>query len=133
MARVLLFNFTAEVRRKKVKALLFRLGIPSREVPPEEQGMTLGALLNEQGLDPGISGKEETEGRFTGEMLVMHNLTPGQFHGLLDGLKRQGVLVPLKAVTTAANLRWTAVQLHAELMAEREALQAGAAAVHPEG
>ena len=48
MARVLLYNFSDDVRRKKVKALLFRLAVPSREIPPEEQDHPLGYLL---GLD----------------------------------------------------------------------------------
>jgi len=44
MAKVLLFNFQEEQRRKKVKAVLFRLGIPSREVAPEEQNRRIGEL-----------------------------------------------------------------------------------------
>ena len=49
MARVLLYNFRNEARRKKVKALLFRLALPSREVEPEEQGYPLGTLLGVPG------------------------------------------------------------------------------------
>ena len=49
MARVLLYNFRNEARRKKVKALLFRLALPSREVEPEEQGYPLGTLLGASG------------------------------------------------------------------------------------
>ena len=54
MARVLLYNFRNEARRKKVKALLFRLALPSREVEPEEQGYPLGTLLGASG-EPGES------------------------------------------------------------------------------
>ncbi len=129
MGRVLLFNFTAEARRKKVRALLFRLGLPGREIPPEDQGQTLAALLEEQAHRP---EKGKTEKGFSGEMLVMHGLSPKQFHGLVDGLRAQGLLTPLKAVTTETNLNWTALRLHEELTAEREALEAGKKAVHGE-
>ena len=124
MARVLLYNLTEESRRKKVKAALFRCGIPSREVLPEEQGMRIGELL---GLQDGAWEKaelSETE-PFREEMIVMHELTTGQFHGFLDGLRAQGIRIPLKAMTTETNIGWTAGQLRNELTAEAEAIASG--------
>ena len=129
MARVLLYNFRNEARRKKVKALLFRLALPSREVEPEEQGYPLGILLGEPGEMPGEAAEEP----FTEEMLVMHGLAPRQFHGLVDGLRQQGVLVPLKAVVTPHNIQWTSARLHQELSAEHAAMSGkNAAPVHAE-
>lgn len=129
MARVLLYNFRNEARRKKVKALLFRLALPSREVEPEEQGYPLGTLLGEPGEMPG----EATDEPFTEEMLVMHGLAPRQFHGLVDGLRQQGVIVPLKAVVTPHNIQWTSARLHRELSAEHAAMSGkNAAPVHAE-
>jgi hypothetical protein len=129
MARVLLYNFRNEARRKKVKALLFRLALPSREVEPEEQGYPLGILLGEPGEMPGEAAEEP----FTEEMLVMPGLAPRQFHGLADGLRQQGVLVPLKAVVTPHNIQWTSARLHRELSAEHAAMSGkNAAPVHAE-
>ena len=129
MARVLLYNFRNEARRKKVKALLFRLALPSREVEPEEQGQPLGTLLGEPGEMPGEAADEP----FTEEMLVMHGLAPRQFHGLVDGLRQQGVIVPLKAVVTPHNIQWTSARLHRELSAEHAAMSGrNAAPVHTE-
>ena len=129
MARVLLYNFRNEARRKKVKALLFRLALPSREVEPEEQGYPLGILLGEPGEMPGEAADEP----FTEEMLVMHGLAPRQFHGLVDGLRQQGVLVPLKAVVTPHNIQWTSARLHRELRLEHAAMSGkNAAPVHAE-
>lgn len=129
MARVLLYNFRNEARRKKVKALLFRLALPSREVEPEEQGYPLGILLGEPGEMPGEAAEEP----FTEEMLVMHGLAPRQFHGLVDGLRQQGVLVPLKAVVTPHNIQWTSARLHRALSAEHAAMSGkNAAPVHAE-
>ena len=138
MARVLLYNFRNEARRKKVKALLFRLALPSREVEPEEQGYPLGTLLGAsdaahgepaapettpgEPADPGAAPGEEEAEPFHEEMLVMHGLAPRQFHGLVDGLRQQGVLVPLKAVVTPHNIQWTSARLHRELSAEHAAM-----------
>ena len=47
----------------------------------------------------------------------MHGLAPRQFHGLVDGLRQQGVIVPLKAVVTPHNIQWTSARLHRELSA----------------
>ena len=88
MARVLLYNFSDDVRRKKVKALLFRLAVPSREIPPEEQDHPLGYLL---GLDGYAAAEKSGEPPFSGEMLVMHGLSSRQFQALLDGMRQAGV------------------------------------------
>ena len=100
MARVLLYNFADEERRRAVKALLFRFSVPCREVPAESP--------------------------FADEMLVMHGLSKRQFNGLLDGLRQAGVQVLLKAVVTPHNVGWSANQLYAEILAEHEAMRAAA-------
>lgn len=127
MGRVLLFNLTEESRRKKVKAALFRCGLSGQEVRPEEQGRTLGALL---GSESGSTAEETPEATpeklFPEEMIVMHGLSPRQFHGFLESLKAQGIRIPLKAVTTEHNLRWTAETLRRELLAEHAAMAKGA-------
>lgn len=63
MAKVLLFNFREEQRRKKVKAVLFRLGIPSREVAPEEQDRRIGELagMPEEMLEAASRSEVRTE------------------------------------------------------------------------
>ena len=123
MAKVLLYNFREGPRRKKVKALLFRFGIPSRDVAPEEQGLPIAALL---GLAEAETAAEtapaEAAAPFMDEMILMHGLDGRQFHGFLDGMKAAGVRVDLKAVTTGQNLAWTSLRLHEELAEERRAL-----------
>lgn len=119
MARVLLYNFADEKRRRAVKSLLFRFSIPCREVPAEEQHRPLGALLDLEAFE---AGAEEEESAFGDEMLVMHDLSRRQFNGLLDGMKQAGVQVPLKAVVTPCNMGWSGARLHRELRAEHEAM-----------
>jgi len=139
MARVLLYNFREDARRKKIKALLFRTGVPIREVQPSEQGCPLGVLtgaVTEQ-TEPSeeISPAEEkltvtAKEPFSEEMIVMHGLSRFQFNTLLDGMKREGVRVPLKAVTTESNLGWSSARLYRELKEEHRALSEGTAPVH---
>lgn len=119
MARVLLYNFADEKRRRAVKALLFRFSIPCREVPAEEQHRPLGTLLELEGYE---ADAEEADSAFGDEMLVMHDLSRRQFNGLLDGMKQAGVQVPLKAVVTPHNVGWSGARLLRELCAEHEAM-----------
>ena len=127
MAKVLLYNFNHEGRRKKVKSVLFQYGVPSREVPPEEQHRTLGALLGLETSEPEDAAESVS---FDEEMIVMHDLTPRQFHGFLDGIRRLGIAVPLKAVVTGHNIGWTSRRLRDELRAEHEAMNRGAKGIH---
>ena len=109
MAQVLLFNITGE-KRKKIRFLLLKLGIPLRQVPAEDAAP------------------------FREEMLVMDALEQRQFHALLDGLRQARVPVALKAVLTEHNVHWTAARLRRELAAENEALRRAAGkSVHSGG
>ena len=119
MARVLLYNFADEKRRRAVKSLLFRFSIPCREVPAEDQYRPLGAVLELEEFEAEAEGEENS---FGDEMLVMHDLSRRQFNGLLDGMKQAGVQVPLKAVVTSHNLGWSGARLHRELRTEHEAM-----------
>ena len=138
MARVLLYNFTDETRRRTVKAVLFRMLIPGREVSAAEQALPLGTVLGEAGFPAADAGPESgkdagspainadsgsmAEAPFTDEMLVMHGLTKNQLNGLLDTLKREGIFLPLKAVVTPHNIGWSGTRLHREIQAEHAAM-----------
>lgn len=119
MAKVLLYNFSEDNRRKKVKAALFQCAIPSREVETEEQLHPLGYLL---GMESFLPFAEKAETPFTEEMIVMHDLSSGQFHRFLDSLRAEGIRVPLKAVVTEHNVQWSSLKLYAELQAEHQAI-----------
>ena len=118
MAKVLLFNLRGE-KREKILFLLIRLGLACREVAPAEQGKTVGALTGRESAS--ISGGAP-KAAFTDEMLVLDGLDAGQFHGLLDGLRRNNTPVALKAVVTEQNLSWTAADLHDALLEEHRRL-----------
>ncbi len=120
MAKVLLFNIHGE-KRLKILFLLIRLGLACREVSPAEQGKTIGELTETE--TNGVSAQHAVpKAPFPDEMLVMDGLDAGQFHGLLDGLRRERIPVALKAVVTEQNLSWTAAELHDALLEEHRRL-----------
>ena len=122
MAQVLLFNIGGE-KRKKLRFLLLRLGLEARDVPPEEFSLPIGTLC---GRPVAADAEDGGEAPFTGEMLVMDALSPTQFRGLLDGLRRSRAAVALKAVVTEHNQLWPAARLYRELTAEHEAMKQAA-------
>ena len=127
MATVLLYNLSDRDKCMKIKLLLYRLGIAGREVAPEEFGLPLGALLALPGFEAAEALPCEA---FNGEMLVMHALSQVQFSGLLNGLRREGLGVALKAVVTETNAAWDSRRLHRELSAEHAALSRARQSVH---
>ena len=123
MAQVLLFNIAPD-KRRKLRFLLLKLGLGCREIPPEEQGKTIGLLA---GYPDGGRDADADAAPFSGEMLVMDGLDSAQFHGLLDALRRERAAVALKAVVTEQNRLWSAARLFRELSAEHEAMKKAAA------
>ena len=118
MSKVLVFNNQGE-RRYQIRVLMIWLGIVCREVSAAEQRNTIGALAGRNGA-PAASAAQNA--LFEDEMLVMDGLSSDQFHGLLDGLRRNNIPVALKAVVKEQNLTWTAAELYGALLEERKRL-----------
>ncbi len=118
MSTILLFNVNDAIKKEAIRLTSLRYGIELLEILPSEQGKTLEDLLLGNENRP-----SETFTAFTDEMLVMHSLSAGQFHGLLDTLRSTGQTVRLKAVVTEHNSSWSAVRLHRELLAEAAAME----------
>ena len=116
MSKVLLFNIRGE-KRQKLLLLLIRLGLACREVSPAEQGKTIAALTERKDAPAAVPKLS-----FMDEVLVMDGLSSDQFHGLLDGLRRERIPVALKAVVTEQNLSWTDADLHDALLEEHKRL-----------
>ena len=119
MSMVLIYNLTPE-KDAKLKMLCRKLYIPSRMVEKDEYGRKLGYLL---GLseDDSVAGGEA----FDDAMLYLADLRGGMLNLFLDQLRRNRIIVPLKAVQTETNMGFTSFELYRELCAEREAIQKG--------
>ena len=119
MPQVLLYNITDREKLLKIKLTLFRLGLPCREVAPEEYAHPLGYLLGLAGYAPAPECPEES---FTAEMLLMDGLRGAILDRFLDELRTARASVALKAVATEHNVAWSSLQLHRELEQEHLAM-----------
>ncbi len=131
---VLLYNFTDKRRRNQVNTFCAMHGIRVRTVEKEQYGrpvITLAdkeaeALFAEIGEEDACDvRKEKPEGEpadFSEEMLVMCQIG-GRMNGLLSYLRREKVIVPLKAVLTPVNQFWSSVELYRELRKEHEQMK----------
>ena len=106
-----------------IKVLCAKLRLQWREIDPADYHKPLGALL---GL-PAQTEDEVSDASpalpFREPMLVMANLLRPQFDALLQGMRQQGIRIPLKAILTPTNITWTSTQLHQELQREHEAVR----------
>ena len=120
MSVILIYNLEPK-KDAKLKMLCRKMNIDTRSVEKNEYGYTLGYLL---GLSQDAGSGEN--GDFDDEMLYIAGLQGGMLHLFLDQLRRNKLIVPLKAVQTETNTGFTSFELHRELCAEREAFARGA-------
>ena len=114
------FNLN-ESRLTKLRFICFKLGLLVKPVPPERFDHHIASLI---GLcEPETEASANT---FDDEMLLFHNLSDYQLNTFLATCKQQRFApVALKAIVTPDNTAWTAVELHAELWQERQAVMQG--------
>ena len=123
--QILLYNITNEDQKKKIKALLLRLKIRARIVEKERYIEPIGRLAGmdiDQDKDSSDRNTCETqEGDmtdFSDEMLIFCFLSDGLLNQMLQGLRKAGVYIPLKAVLTPSNCMWNSYMIHREIAKE---------------
>lgn len=131
---VLLYNFTDKRRRNKVNTFCAMHGIRARTVEKEQYGKPVLALVDKEAeilfaeAENGFSasdgekleeGLKEAQTDFTDEMLVMCQVG-SKMNALLSYLRKEKVIVPLKAVLTPTNQFWDSVELYREIRKEHE-------------
>lgn len=131
---VLLYNFTDKRRRNKVNTFCAMHGIRVRTVEREQYGKPVLALVDKEAeilfaeAENGFSASDEEkpeeelkkeQADFTDEMLVMCQVG-GKMNALLSYLRKEKVIVPLKAVLTPTNQFWDSVELYREIRKEHE-------------
>lgn len=140
---VLYFTPEKKEYEMKLKGVLVRMGIRIRIVTPDQVDETIGGLLGFSGWNAGentAEGKTEEKKSEAGnesggadndhgsqmhkiadEVLVMHNFTSRRMDELLMSLRKAGVpRIPLKAVVTETNCRWSFYHLYEEIREEHE-------------
>ena len=119
MSVVLIYNLS-DAKNAKLKMLCRKLNIEVRTVEKAEYGHKLGYLL---GISEDSSSQNGED--FDGEMLYISGLVGGMLNLFIDQLRRNKIIIPLKAVQTPTNSGFTSYELYRELSAEREAIAKG--------
>lgn len=117
MAAVLMLNLAPE-KRNLLLVLSIRLNFVCRDVLPGEQQCRISDLLSGTAPQTHSAGKP-----FRDEMLVMDGFDHDNLNFLLNEMIRTGNVIPLKAVTTPTNIRWTAAMLHHQLESENREMR----------
>lgn len=122
---ILLYNFNDPKRKAAVAGFCARNGIRAKAVKKQDYGKPLAEIL---GLAPALSSaseeirpEAEAPSDFEEEMLVMCELGT-KTNPLLTYLRRERVIVPLKAMLTPVNQRWSSLELYGEISEERRKL-----------
>ena len=115
---VLVYNLDKK-KEGALRILCLKLNIRVLSIAPDRYAEPVGVLA---GL-AAETGTAFTGEPFRDEMLVMVNFGEKLFNALLQGLRTSRIFIPLKAVLTPTNVQWSSVQLHDELVQEREAMQ----------
>ena len=116
---ILTYNLDS-LTRSGVQALCRYLGFHFKSVARSEFALPIGLLA---GIPMKAPASPVPEAAFSDPMLVMCHLLGDQLDAFLQGLRAQGIRIPLKAVLTPSNVGWSAPQLHAELLSEHEAMR----------
>lgn len=98
-------------------------GLTLTPVTPADTGRTIGSLCG----GPGPASAPALTGDWPAA-LIMNGLDRSRLDSFLTRLRAGGVSIPLKAMVTPTNQGWTLAALLAELVREREAFAARAAA-----
>lgn len=98
------------------------MGISVKSVDKDEYNMPLSALVfgickaNEQ---------NDTADTIDEAMMILHGLDRNLLDKAVTALRKNDLIIPLKAITTPTNLSWSSVKVFDNLKAEREAFRKG--------
>ena len=121
---VLMYNIS-NPKATKIRVLCMKLHIGFKDVLAPAWLQPIGALA---GVLPESETPSESPATFADEMLVMCNMNGVMLNAFLHGFRADRIPpVSLKAILTPTNAEWNALQLHDELVKEREAIRRGAA------
>ena len=119
MGTVLIYNLSPQ-KAAKLQMLCRKLNLSSACVEKDSFGYTLAYLLGLSDDDTKTSGDD-----FDTEMIYMSGIYGGMLQLLLDQMRRNKLIIPLKAIQTEHNLGFSSYELYKELSAEREAIAQG--------
>lgn len=118
---VLLYNFSGTPAGQKLKPILLKLRLKVRIVKPEEYLKPIGHLA---GLKTVPGNELHYDGAPLPEpMLLMKGFSEPLLDTFLMALRKQKLVIPLKAVLTEQNAAWDSITLYNELKKEHELMK----------
>lgn len=118
---VLYFSPKKTPQTAALKGLLIRMGIRIRNIAPEQVQEQVGALAGAAGFEKsGAASTADPEAleKLQEEMLVLCNFSEARLDALLQGMRRSGIRIALKAMLTESNAWLDVPQLYEELLKE---------------
>lgn len=118
---ILLFNPPAKEQLLKIRSALLPLHIRIQLIKPEQYNQPLGYLADMKDISP-------VEENYAGEelpdtMFLFSSLSSSRLDQVLVALRKSGAgPFPYKAVLTATNSKWNALDCFNEIRREHEAL-----------
>lgn len=101
--------------------LCLKLGLKIRTIDSSQYLEPLGALAGVTGYK--LLGEQYAGEGFSDEMLLLKGFTDGVLDRFLQGFRTMKIeSVALKAVLTDTNCGWNSLELHDELVKERQAM-----------
>ena len=115
---VLLYNCSGH-QWTKLHQMMMMLRFRIRVIKPEQYHLTLEQLAQGQGEPL----EENVPEAFPESMMVFCGVNQAQLNAILNAIRLSKLPpIPLKAVLTETNREWDSVQLHEELLKEKEAI-----------
>lgn len=117
-AKALLYRLSGTKKGESIRNILESYSVKVIDLEESLLNAAVGDCLN-QSAEPALKGLDV----FEREAAVFHNIDGQTLERILSEMRKQGVMVELKAVTTKYNLSWKCIDLFREL--EEEERQIG--------
>ncbi len=123
---VLLYNLKGTKKGREIAMIFSYLGFRVRQVDKADYGLPIADLMaGETTADKEETGDADagSTADFSDEMLVLDVARDDTLNKALYMMKKEHVMVDLKAVVTDNNRNWNSDQLHTEISKEHEAMK----------
>lgn len=121
---IALYHLNADDRYRKLQSVCIRMGLKCRIIEEYQADWTIGSIFRLSGYEPPSEEQKEESSVPEGAVLLMNGFTSRRLDEFLRAMVKAGVgKIPLKAIVTADNVKWTFRELYQELCQEHEQIQ----------
>jgi hypothetical protein len=119
---IALYHLNKDDRYRKLQSVCIRMGLKCRIIEESQANWTIGSIFHLSGYEPPAEELSNTAPE--GEVLLMNGFTSRRLDEFLRAMAKAGVgKIPLKAIVTADNVKWTFQDLYKELCQEHEQIE----------